>query len=394
MTRTWAAATLGILAAAGGAAQESRDGTARRETWARLAPYFSPPPEFKDDFGTYRPLLRFKDGRPVRTPEEWRERRAEILKEWTELLGPWPPLLENPAVDVEYTEELAEFTRHRVEFETAPGRKSSAYLLVPKGKGPFPGLVDVFYYPDDGAGLRESRRGQNDFGYQLARRGFVALCVGQNPTPPRPNADLYYPTAERAQHQPLSHLAYVAANAYALLARRPDVDPARVGVVGHSYGGKWSLFAGALWEKFAAVAVSDPGIVFDEARPNVNYWEPWYLGYEAGKEPRPRGVIRPESPRTGAYKTMIERGMDLHELHALIAPRPFFVAAGSEDPPSRWKALNHTVAVQRLLGYENRVGMANRPTHKITPEANELVSLFFEHFLKERAPGGARERER
>jgi dienelactone hydrolase len=371
-----------VLGAGCGAAGESSGGNGRPETWSRLAPCFSPPAEFKDDFGAYRSVLRFKDGRPVRAPEEWRERRAEILREWTELLGPWPPVSERPAGRVLEEEPADGFVRRKVELEVAPGRTTVAYLLRPPGAGPFPAVVDVFYHPEDGAGLRPERRLQNDFGYQMARRGFVALCVGQQPTPPQPNAVIYYPDAQAAQLQPLSYLACVAAHAQAYLATLPEVDARRVGVVGHSYGGKWALFAGALCEKFAAVAVSDPGIVFDEARPNVNYWEPWYLGYEPGRPPRARGVLRPESPRTGPYKVMIERGMDLHELHALIAPRPFFVAAGSEDPPSRWKALNHLVAVNRLLGYEHRVGMANRPTHKITPEANELVCLFFEHFLK------------
>ena len=59
------------------------------------------------------------------------------------------------------------------------------------------------------------------------------------------------------------------------------MDRSRIGVVGHSYGGKWAMFAAALWDRFAAVAVSDPGIVFDESRPNVNYWEPRYLGSDA-----------------------------------------------------------------------------------------------------------------
>ena len=351
------------------------------DAWSRIAPLFEPPAELRGDLGAYRPVLAFKDGRPVRTAEEWRQRRAEILQEWTELLGPWPPLLENPAVDIEYEEKLEGFTRTRLEFEVAPGRKTSGYLLVPEGKGPFPAVVDVFYYPDDGAGIRAERRGQNDFGYTLVKRGFVALCVGQNPTTPRPQGDLYYPVWDKAQMQPLSYLAYVAANAHTVLARRPDVDPARIGVVGHSYGGKWALFAGALHEKFAATAVSDPGIVFDEKLSNVNYWEPWYLGYEPGKEPRPRGTVAAERPRTGPYKTMIERGMDLHELHALICPRPFFTAGGAVDPPARWKALNHSVAVNRLLGVERVVGMSNRKEHKISPDASEQIASFFVHFL-------------
>ena len=79
------------------------------------------------------------------------------------------------------------------------------------------------------------------------------------------------------------------------------------------------------------------------------------------KEKRPKpGVPTADNPRTGAYKKMVETGHDLHELHALIAPRPFLVSGGSEDPPSRWIALNHAVAVNKLLGQTNRVAMANR----------------------------------
>jgi hypothetical protein len=354
------------------------------ELWRKLGPLFATPPEFKDDLGTLRPVLKFEDGREVRTAADWAERRKELLKKWHELLGPWPPLLEKPAAQEQWKETVENFTRRRIELEVAPGRKSSVYLLTPEGKGPFPAIVDVFYYPEDGAGIKADKREQNDFGYQAVKRGMVALCLGQNPTAPKPNADLYYPAWDKAQLQPLSYLAYVAANAHTFLAQRPEVDPARIGVVGHSYGGKWSIFAGALNDKFAAVCTSDPGIVFDEARGNVNYWEPWYLGYEPGTEFRARGVLSKGEGRRGPYRTMMEKGIDLHELHALVCPRPFFVAGGSEDKPSRWKALNHSVAVNRVLGAEGRVGMANRPEHKITPEASDQIASFFEYFLKEK----------
>ena len=49
-----------------------------------------------------------------------------------------------------------------------------------------------------------------------------------------------------------------------------------------------------------------------------------------------------------------------------MAPRPFLVSGGSEDPPERWRALNHAVAVNKLLGYEDRVAMTNRPGHDPT----------------------------
>ena len=76
-------------------------------------------------------------------------------------------------------------------------------------------------------------------------------------------------------------------------------------------------------------------------------------------------------------------GYNLHELHALMAPRPFLVSGGAEDTPSRWRALNHTVAVNRLLGIEHRVAMTNRQGHSPTPESNEQIYQFFECFLHE-----------
>jgi hypothetical protein len=73
---------------------------------------------------------------------------------------------------------------------------------------------------------------------------------------------------------------------------------------------------------------------------------------------------------------MLERGDDLHELHALMAPRPFLVSGGSENPPERWKALNHSVAVNKLLGFDNRVGMTNRKLH----ESNGQICRFLNAF--------------
>jgi hypothetical protein len=216
---------------------------------------------------------------------------------------------------------------------------------------------------------------QRDFALQLARRGFVALAIGT------PGDDAYKPVLHGAKCQPLSFYAYIAANCHTALAQRPEVDAARIGVMGHSYGGKWAMFASCLYEKFACAVWSDGGVVFDEKRPAVNYWEPWYLGLDPATTRKP-GLVTPANGRTGAYKTIFEAGYDLHELHALMAPRPFLVSGGSEDTPARWAALRHAVAVNRFLGYEDRVAMTNRPAHSPTPESNEQAFLFLEHFLK------------
>lgn len=342
------------------------------ERWKALEPYFQPPKTISGA-DKYRSPLLFADGHRVATPAEWVTRRQEILKTWHGLMGPWPPLLTSPKVERLDRDQVDGVTRQHVRIEVAPGRLTDdAYLMIPAGKGPFPAVVVVYYDAKTGVGL--GKNPLRDFALRLARRGFVTLSLGSPP-------ESYYPDKAHAQVQPLSYHAYVAANCHTILAQQPNVDAKRIGIVGHSYGGKWAMFASCLYDKFAAAAWSDGGVVFDERRPNVNYWEPWYLGYEPGYE-RKRGVLSAESPRTGPYKRMIAEGRDLHELHALMAPRPFLVSGGAEDQPERWAALSHAVAVNQFLGYTGRVGMTNRPTHAPTEESNAQIDTFFERFLK------------
>jgi len=347
--------------------------------WEIIAPGFGPPPEFAGQFGAFRSPLRFNDGAPVKSAADWPRRRAEILQQWHDLMGPWPPLLGRPKLEVISETRRENFFQRRVRLQIAPDQTGEGWLLAPDRPGPLPAALVVYYEPETSVGL--GKEPLRDFGLQLARRGFVTLSIGT------PGGDARQPDRGAARCQPLSFHAYVAANCWQALANLTEVDRARIGIVGHSYGGKWALFAGALWDKFACVAVSDPGVVFDETRPNVNYWEPWYLGLDpAQKRPMP-GLPTADNPRTGAYRKMVETGRDLHELHALIAPRPFLVSGGSEDPPSRWTALNHAAAVSKLLGFTNRVAMTSRKGHTPTEESNEQLYAFFEHFLGQTAPG-------
>ena len=348
------------------------------DAWQRIAPHFSPPKQFANDLGDYRSPLRFADGRLVRSADDWKKRRSEFVKQWQDLLGHWPPLITEPKVEVLESTRRENFQQLRIRFKWTPDEFTTGYLLIPDGDTPRPAVVTVYYEPETAIGLKVPDR---DFAYQLARRGFVTLSLGTTASTQAKTYSLYYPSIEKAEVQPLSMLAYAAANAWHVLASRPEVDAKRIGIVGHSFGGKWAMFASCLFEKYACAVWSDPGIVFDEARGSVNYWEPWYLGYH----PRPwrkRGLITKENPARGLYPKLVADGRDLHELHALMAPRPFLVSGGSEDPPRRWAALNHTVAVNRLLGHSNRVAMTNRPKHSPNDESNAQIYAFFQHFLE------------
>lgn len=368
-----------FLCIAFGCASRSVNSTQKNSAWNKIAPYFIVPGNFKNKTGQYSSALRFYNGDTVATATEWPKRRDEIYRKWTDLLGHWPPMITNQQLKITESKERDNFIQHRVTFNWLPNEETYGYLLVPKSKGKKPAVITFFYEPETAIG--EGGKPYRDFAYQLARRGFVTLSLGTKTSSENKTFSLFYPTINNSQSQPLSLLAYAAANAYEALAKEKEVDANRIGIVGHSFGGKWAMFASCLYDKFACAAWSDPGIVFDESRPSVNYWEPYYLGYH--RLPwRKRGAITANNPAKGLYLQLRKEGYDLHELHALMAPRPFLVSGGSEDPPLRWLALNSTIAVNKLLGYENRVAMSNRPLHAPNQESNEIIYSFFDYFLK------------
>ena len=110
-------------------------------------------------------------------------------------------------------------------------------------------------------------------------------------------------------------------------------------------------------------------------------------------DPRSGHIRREEDRgRVGAYGQLYHEGLNLQELHALMAPRPFLVLAGSNrrpslaltcaDDESRWVVLNHTIGVNRLLGFERRVAMANWPSHNLTPESKDQIYRFLGDCLR------------
>jgi hypothetical protein len=357
----------------------------RSELEKQLAPFYQPPAEFAGKFGDYKSPLKFADGSEVKTKEDWVKRRAEILKTWQERLGPWPPLVEKPKVERLETVDREGYTEVHVHVQVSPeGQVADGYLLIPPGDGPFPAVLVPFYEPLTSIGRGQKGQGTHDYGLQLVKRGFVTLSIG---TPGsvenigKETRQLLTEAGKERRIQPLTILAYVSANCHTALAQLPNVDPKRIGIIGLSYGGKWSMFSSCLHDKFACAVWSDPGIVFNEKNGNVNYWEPWYLGYDPNEQ-RKAGIPSAEKPRTGLYKELVANGDDLVDLHALMAPRPVLVSGGTEDPPRNWVALNHLVAVNTLLGHENRVAMTARKGHIPTAEALELELAFLEYWLK------------
>ena len=143
-----------------------------------------------------------------------------------------------------------------------------------------------------------------------------------------------------------------------ILVAQPEVDPERVGAVGHSLGAKEVLYLAALDERIQVAVSSEGGI---GAR--FSNWDaPWYLG----------NAIRRE-----------DFDHEHHELLALVAPRPFLLLGGdSADGDRSWPFIEAVLPVYRLYGEPPRVGLFNhKKGHSVPPEAEQRIDEWFDTYL-------------
>ena len=147
---------------------EAPNSDIKLSVWNKIEPYFSSPGEFKNRFGDYRSPLKFHDGWTVKTPDEWTERREEILAKWNEMMGEWPPLIKNQKVEILEITHRENFTQHKIKFYWTPNEQTVGYLLIPDGEGEKPAAITIYCEPESSIGLGVENR---DFGRSRQKIG-------------------------------------------------------------------------------------------------------------------------------------------------------------------------------------------------------------------------------
>jgi dienelactone hydrolase len=326
------------------------------------------------------PLLSDEAGHPIQTLADWQRRRQELRRRWLDFLGPLDfdqpetPRSRAPRFEVPRFEVLAEdrpsgVIRRLIRYEVEPGWPVEAYLLEPVTiQNPLPGVIvfhsTVPYTIRQPAGLEGEP--EKAFGLKLARRGFVTLC-------PRCflwSDELCGPfrrhVRQRVKQLRLRHpqacgmakMVHDAQVSLDLLAHMPEVDPQRLGAMGHSLGAKQTLYLSALDERIRVAVSSEGGI----GRKFSNWSASWYHG---------RRYFRSQTD------------YEHHQLMGLIAPRAFLlVGGGSADGDRSWPFVDAALPVYRLHGGRPRVGLFNHQRgHTVPAVAERRIDDWFKTYL-------------
>jgi hypothetical protein len=302
--------------------------------------------------------------RGIRTPAQWAPRREEILDLFRSTVygrSPGPP--EHLAFTVIEEDPHAmggAATLRRVAISSRVADRSHQFeltLFLPNRPGRAPVFLLINNRP--ASNTDPSRKEKSGFwpAEQLIARGYGIAAIQYGQLAPddkekfRSGVIALFGGDGSGDRGPytwaaLAAWAWGASRAMDYLVTDARVDAARVGIVGHSRGGKAALWAGAEDPRFALTVSNESGEggaalsrrTYGETIQRINTTFPhWFAD---------------------AYKAYNGRAADLpvdqHMLLALIAPRALYVASADQDlwsdPRGEFLSLAATSPVYRLWG--------------------------------------------
>lgn len=276
----------------------------------------APPPEYPDQ----QDLLSVRNGdgetHIAATPAEWERRRRHIRKHLERVMGPLPGVLSRVPLQTEVLSEerVGSLIRKKLRFRSDPFDQVTAWLLLPMipAQQRRPAMLCLHQTTslgkDEPAGLGGSPN--LHYARELAERGYVTLAPD-------------YPSLGEHKYDFAANPEYVSGSMKSIwdgirsvdvLESIPEVDSARIGVIGHSLGGHGALFT-AIFEPRLKVIVSSCG--FSTLRKDdVPSWSgPRYM-------PRIATDFGNDAARLP---------FDFPGLIASLAPRSLFVSAPVQD---------------------------------------------------------------
>jgi len=329
---------------------------------------------------------------PVDSVDDWEVRRSHILAHMQTVMGPLPTHGDPVPLEMQTVEEVTlapddpvegrrnarpaagPLARRKLTYHTdSPDRVVSAYLFLPHAPGKkLPAVLclhqTVAIGKEEPAGLGDRENLQ--YALHLARRGYVTLA------PDYPSFGEYeYDFSDPRYRSGTMKAIYDNLRAVDLLQSLEEVDPERIGCIGHSLGGHNTIFTAAFEPRIKA-AVSSCGFT---------RFHKYYEGRLGGwTSDRYMPLI---ASRYGNDPDRVP--FDFTEIVASLAPRAFFASAPVRDGNFEVSGVRDVIAAARpiyaLYGKADNL-QANYPecAHDFPPDARRVAYAFLDRHLKPR----------
>jgi|GEM_PF-600104 pimeloyl-ACP methyl ester carboxylesterase len=259
---------------------------------------------------------------PITKPEHFVTKRQQIIDGMRMGMGRLPERPQRYSLDdfdihVINTQVRGRYTKKTIHFEAAEGEVVHAFLYEPLDKSAGktrPGIVGMHPTGAAGKGCFESWPLCN-FPIELAMMGYVVIVPDY---PDFGDSKPYVFDTDRYDSGTIkgvfNHMTCVD-----LLQRHPDVDPAKIGTIGHSLGGHNAMFLAAFDDR-VRIAVSSCG------------WTPFEF-YETKKGRLKTWALPTYMPPLESvyHSDHTKFPFDFHEVAAAIAPRVFFSSSPTND---------------------------------------------------------------
>ncbi len=339
-----------------------------------------PPVSYRNHHDLLYWLDRNGERHEVRTPSDWQKRRQDIVENLQLVMGSVPSPLRRVPLELKVLEEVRldppnvsrPLVRRKVVLRSDENHSVPAYLLLPvasQSDAPRrPAVLCLQQTTDVGKEEPAGVRGDPTMKYalELAERGFITLA------PDYPSFGEYSFDFEPERGYLSGSMTAVWDNMRCVdaLQSLAEVDPNRIGCIGHSLGGHNAIFTSVFEPRIKAI-VSSCGFTNLRKDDLPSWTGPRYMPLIAsafGNDPE-------------------KLPFDFHELIAALAPRPFLAIAATGDNDFDVSGVRDVMEAARPIYQLHQAGSALQALYPEAPHsfpnvARRQAYAFLERHLR------------
>jgi pimeloyl-ACP methyl ester carboxylesterase len=282
-----------------------------------LAAFPGPIPAYPHHQDPMQLLLPGGSLQPIRSLLQWKQRRGHILGSLQQVMGRLPDRSQQVPSDVRIheTRMIGPLGRSRLSFRSDTSGRVTAFVFFPAPSLPpvrHPAVLCLQQTNREGKLEAAGISGNPELAHalHLARRGYVTMA----PDYPGFGESTYDFKPRHGYASGTMKAIWDNIRAVDVLSKLKRVDPARIGVIGHSLGGHNAMFTAA-FEPRLRVIVSSCGFTRFHKDDVPSWTGPRYM-------PRIRTRFGNSADRVP---------FDFPEIIGMLAPRPFLAIAAKRD---------------------------------------------------------------